>query len=419
VSVPADAPSETVFCGDLRREPDGRWFFGSTYLGKETCDAVRDTWRRFERWKEGRSVFPARMMSLLAVLGLSSAACIEPEAFEFPPTDVVYEGDLIRIRAAPGLEPCGGTGRSMEAMLSLLITETGLGGLESPLEVYWLRGDDVQELCKADSEIVGCSLSTTEAVTSRMPEEHEVVHAYFERKGAPFRYSFFDEGMATVYGTGTHVPAPQTPLEESILFDRRMPGVHYPRAGHFVSFLIEEFGPQTTAAFVAQSSSVTSESLPVDFEAHFGEPLERVIEAYTTEMPESCAGRGWQRFSACEQEPTEWGSTFTWEVNVGAGCEDEVSLGGSGGAVRERFIYETDEDVVVQVQGVGIVDHRPRVELMRCGGGCEEEFSYTHDLEENGVLFGLPLDAGKYLVTSEFESGAPIEPSGISIRRDP
>jgi len=87
--------------------------------------------------------------------------------------------------------------------------------------------------------------------------------------------------------------------------------------------------------------------------------------------------------------------------------------------VRERFIYETDEDVVVQVQGVGIVDHRPRVELMRCGGGCEEEFSYTHDLEENGVLFGLPLDAGKYLVTSEFESGAPIEPSGISIRRDP
>ena len=95
MSVPADAPSETVFCGDLRREPDGRWFFGSTYLGKdgetrtiavsalgdrlgvvaarlaqvlgETCDAVdglgdasvvqagRDTLRRFERWKEGRS----------------------------------------------------------------------------------------------------------------------------------------------------------------------------------------------------------------------------------------------------------------------------------------------------------------------------------------------------------------------------
>ena len=81
MSVPADAPAETVFCGDLRREPDGRWFFGSTYLGKdgetrtiavsalgnrlgvvaarlaqalgETCDAVamKAVWRLgAERW---------------------------------------------------------------------------------------------------------------------------------------------------------------------------------------------------------------------------------------------------------------------------------------------------------------------------------------------------------------------------------
>ena len=83
-----------MFCGDLRREPDGRWFFGSTYLGRDgelrpvrvsavgdrlgvvaaqlaellrkTCDAMdgwgdpvavqagRDTLRRFERWKGER-----------------------------------------------------------------------------------------------------------------------------------------------------------------------------------------------------------------------------------------------------------------------------------------------------------------------------------------------------------------------------
>ena len=33
--MPADAPRGTVSCGDLRREPDGRWFFGSTYLGRD------------------------------------------------------------------------------------------------------------------------------------------------------------------------------------------------------------------------------------------------------------------------------------------------------------------------------------------------------------------------------------------------
>ena len=95
MSLPADAPRGTVFCGDLRREPDGRWFFGATYLGRDgepravmvralgdcvgvvaarlaealgqACDAMdgwgdvlavqagRGTLRRFERWKVGHS----------------------------------------------------------------------------------------------------------------------------------------------------------------------------------------------------------------------------------------------------------------------------------------------------------------------------------------------------------------------------
>lgn len=95
MSIPADAPSGTVCCGDLRREPDGRWFFGSTFLGfdgdpravtvsslgdrvgvvaarlaeslGQVCEALdgwgnasaiqagRDTLRRFERWKAGYS----------------------------------------------------------------------------------------------------------------------------------------------------------------------------------------------------------------------------------------------------------------------------------------------------------------------------------------------------------------------------
>lgn len=358
-----------------------------------------------------------RMRSIWLVAAVALVSCSDAgPGFEFPPTDVVYEGDLIRIRAAPGLEPCAGTGRSMEQMLSFLIAETGLGGLERPIDVYWLDNDDVQDVCQADRELLGCSLSTTEAVTTRMPEEHEVVHAYFERKGAPFRYSFFDEGIAMVYGTETSSPEPRSSLEEALAFDRRMPGVHYPRAGHFVSFLIAEFGPQPTAAFVAASSSVTHETLAADFEAHFGQPLQRVVEAYS-QMSESCSGRGWQRSSACEQPPTPWSGTLSWEVDVGSGCHSETSYGAVRGPVQERFVYETDEDVIVRLRGLGIVEARPAVTLWRCGGGCDEEFSYTHDLEEGGVLFGLPLDAGRFLVTAEFESGASIEPSGISIMR--
>lgn len=92
MSIPADAPKGTVSCGDLRREGDGRWFFGRLYLGRDgepypivselddrvgfvaarlagalsaacgellKCGEVsaahrgRDTLRRFERWKSG------------------------------------------------------------------------------------------------------------------------------------------------------------------------------------------------------------------------------------------------------------------------------------------------------------------------------------------------------------------------------
>ena len=200
------------------------------------------------------------------------------------------------------------------------------------------------------------------------------------------------------------------------MFDSRMPGVHYARAGHFVSFLIEEFGAPATAAFVAQSRSITPESLSVDFEAHFGESLERVARAYSEE-PESCTGSGWQRFSACEQEPTQWHRPLTWEVDVGATCESELPLGAVGGSVRERFVYETVDDVVVSVGGFPSAGSLPTVALTRCGGGCDEEFSYTHDLEEGGRLFGLPLDAGTYLVTATFESDDEVEPSTLVISR--
>ena len=179
--------------------------------------------------------------------------------------------------------------------------------------------------------------------------------------------------------------------------------------------MIEEFGAPATAAFVAQSSPTTPESLSADFQARFGESLETVIAAYS-ETPESCSGSGWQRFSACEKEPNEWVRPLTWEVDVGAVCESERSLGAVGGPVRERFVYETTEDVIVAV-GRGSAESLPTVELTRCGGGGDEEFSYTHDLEAGGLLVGLPLDAGTYLVTATFESDEDVEPSTISISR--
>ncbi len=44
----------------------------------------------------------------------------------------------------------------MEEMLSFLIAETGLGDLESPLDVYWLNPDQVLDICKGGGR--GCGM---------------------------------------------------------------------------------------------------------------------------------------------------------------------------------------------------------------------------------------------------------------------
>lgn len=33
--MPGDSPKGTVICGPLRREPDGSWFHGASFLGRD------------------------------------------------------------------------------------------------------------------------------------------------------------------------------------------------------------------------------------------------------------------------------------------------------------------------------------------------------------------------------------------------
>lgn len=352
-------------------------------------------------------------------LVLCCTACTEPESFAFPSTRVVYDSELLRIHAAPGLEPCAGTGSSMDRTLEFFARESGLPVLEEPLDLYWLPDEEVQAVCQTEMDIGGCFLSTSESVTKDLPEEHELIHAYLQRVGGgTSRYAFFDEGLALVYGSDSMQLAPTTDLQDAILFSRGLPLHHYARAGHFVAFLVDEFGPEQTVGFVLDTYDVTPNSLASDFARHFGPSLSSVISSYETGTT-SCTSAGWQRRADCEDlEPTPWSSEFSWTAEVGAGCSAIGSIGSFDGPIRERFGLQIDEAGVFDVRPERSSDaRRPTVDLLRCGS-CEDEFSFAHDLDD-GWLVGLPLEPGFYIVTSTFESEADVEATEVNVRRRP
>lgn len=351
------------------------------------------------------------------VLVVSCAGCEEPLTPLFPPTALVYESDSLRIHAFAGLDPCAGTGPSMERALHAFAEECGLPELDDPIELYWLPEEQVRDVCRTEMDIGGCFFSSGEAVTKDLPEEHELIHAYLQRLGrGTYRYSFFDEGLALVYGSDSKQAAPSTDLQDAISYSRDLPLHHYARAGHFVAFLIDEFGPERTVAFVLDTYEVTPDSLPSAFERHFGASLSSTVFSYESEAI-SCSSAGWQRPASCEDvEPTPWLSEFSWTAEVGSGCEARVAIGSSDGPVLERFGLEVDDPGIFDLRSEQASDAiRPTVELLRCGG-CEDEFSFVHDLGDGG-LFGLPLEPGFYIVTATFEDPEDVEASAIELRR--
>lgn len=356
---------------------------------------------------------------MLLLLFASSLGCTDEAAeLDLPPTELVFDGDQLRIHAAPGLTPCLGTGPAMEEMLGFLARETGLGPLDDPIDLYWLEGDDVQEACGFSFEVRGCSLPSSEAITSALPEEHELVHAYLQRQGTSFtRYSFLEEGLATVYGTERLLPEPKTTLEDALSYAEALPAGHYPRAGHFVSFLIDAFGPQSVAEFVMKSSSFTPATFASEFADHFGASLESVSDTYAM-TPQRCTGAGWQRRVACDHPATAWTRPSTWTIDVGAGCSAEASVGAADGPVQERFVLEIPEAGLFDVRrGTPSAVGLPVVDVVGCGG-CEQDFALEHDLGDGLVLADYPIDAGRYLVTTTFEDDGAVAPNAVTFFRN-
>jgi hypothetical protein len=200
--------------------------------------------------------------------------CTSDIGVQLPDTEQVYDGAQVRLLATAESAVCKGTGPSMETMVSFLGRETELGDLDKPIDVYFLSEEQVSETCGLGIDGVYACAFVEEpnpvVVTSDLPTEHELVHAYLSLKQdvPKRRHAFLEEGFASVYGRDGNLPEPTTSLAEGLLFARSLPLDQYPRAAHFMKFVIDEFGPAATTRMLlasAEAQDLDALNSTVDF----------------------------------------------------------------------------------------------------------------------------------------------------------
>ena len=356
-------------------------------------------------------------MFLLAAVG-----CAPDGGVRLPETEEVYSGAHVRLHTTTERSVCGGTGPAMEAMLSFLGRETELGELDQPIDVYLLSEDQVSDACDLDFEgVFACSFVEEPnplVVSSYLPTEHELVHSYLSLKQRTpgRRHAFLEEGFASVYGRDGDLSQPTTQLADGLSFARSLPIAHYPRAAHFMNFVVDEFGPAVASQLVLNSAGVRDgDELDSTFLDTLGTSTAELVDLYDGESA-ACASAGWQRGYDCEASPEAWHFSGTLRLDIGHECSDLASLGSSDGPTFERFSLDFPEPATVSIQlDTAVAEQYPKVRLTKCGA-CDDEFVLEHDLSE-GPLFNLQLDPGTYVLRALYSSGEP-EPAVLKLRRE-
>ena len=363
----------------------------------------------------------ARWHSAGLLLSLATG-CAPGNGIPLPETEQVYDGPLVRLHATDERDVCNGTGPSMEAMLSFLARETELGDLDQPVEVYFMSEEQVTEACGLGFDGVYACAFVTEpnplVASSYLPTEHELVHAYLSLKQETpaYRHAFLEEGFASIYGRDGPPSEPTTPLSEGLSFARSLPLDHYPRAAHFMDFIVDEYGPAATARMLLASTDARgTDDLDSLFIDTLGTPLDEILELYEQESV-SCSSAGWQRGYNCESAPEAWHFSGTLRLDIGQPCSSPTVLGSSSGPTLQRFPLSFPEPTTVSIQmDTPVEQQHPKVRLTKCGS-CGDEFSFDHDLSE-GPLFGLQLEPGTYILRTLYSSGPP-ESGVLKLRRE-
>ncbi len=318
-----------------------------------------------------------RILSILSAL-MGSGGCEEPT----PHPPITWSGENLdygEFGEVPRL--CGGTLPYMDEFVGIIQDRAQADPEERA--IYYLAPDGWNsEWCPGDG--YGCSLGNI-AFGRAVPLEHELVHAALQNAvGDGDRV--FGEGIAEVWGA---ILSEDPPFEGDIsemLRDSsgRLDTALYPRAAHFVSYLLEEFGTRAVLDVMAMTAiDANEQQLESAFLSVFGMDISSIVDAYA-EYPECDSKAYSEAVWACTTLPSvgtvDGSNSMEVDIRLTLDCSDEVTIGSDSSELSRDS--EDSEDVMWQWIAFDVVEAgyyvlqqeestaAGRIEQMRCDIGC-------------------------------------------------
>lgn len=285
--------------------------------------------------------------TVLALVALLTSACAPDDPGRVIPP-VVWSGDYLDFAPQKGApEVCSGTLPYMDRTVAL-VADVMRVELDRPL-IYVLGSEREDSLCEQE-ETLGCAFD--DSVYSRVaPQEHEIVHGVRGTQG--FSHLFFEEGAAEVFGDDSdlalRVPANGDLMEGIEIANGRdgLPSRWYPRAGHFVAYLHDRYGPAVTTALLQRTDAFSSAEQALEVvEETTGVPFEELRVDYEAQ---AVCGQADYRYPlyGCE-EPTALRERCEGDravfINERIACDDPTTIGPRDGQLWKYIAFEVPTD---------------------------------------------------------------------------
>lgn len=340
----------------------------------------------------------------LALVGVMAHGCSEPAARELPP--ISWEGEHLRLATDVETPICAGTAPYMDRLLGALGEQLGAAPPGWPV-YYLLEGDlgDYDTPCEPGA--YGCA-DEEAAYSPIAPLDHELVH--LARSAIDFSYPFIEEGAAEYWGDDADIRGPlQGDVLELAAHGNEIQFPFYPKAGHFVAYLVDAYGEDSFLELSRRTSYESSlEAFDRALEDVYGEGLEELAQDYEANYP-ACPQRQYRAaFGECAVTPARpiCESDGSLVVRRRFSCGDEDVLGPRFGRQWTTIPIEVPSSGIgfmfkaTPAEGVGLM-------VRQCGGACP--VPWVGPVESSEVL-RLPLfDEGLYVIKIEWPEGQELE----------
>lgn len=325
-----------------------------------------------------------------------------------------WQGEVLDVAIAEGaFPPCGASLERLDKTLMIYDQLLGSGRYaERRARMVVLPKDRFEQYyCTVPGAAACASGRDIYAMDSYAYTPHELVHV---SRGASGEFSsFFEEGLAELYGEGYYV-GPAEPLDdpEVVLDVPQLPPGQYAPAAYVVGKLVKKEGLEATVSFMDSLFGFDDfRSITTLYQDQFGEPLDWLWADRDPGANCSSMANSAHVVDCSEGTPVELTTQAPREIRPGIDsrtfqCSDPNVVGPNGNRMLSTQLFSVPragEVFVFAWFGPNAVAEPGRfIDVVRCGAPCESpvDWRFTETTRPPAGPDGeiLPIEAGTYLV---------------------